>query len=70
MSTEKVLIDKKSADGVDVFLQAIAKSSNRRKILVRLKFKDVDMEFLEWLTRRQYNVLRTIGCLEFCRTVT
>jgi hypothetical protein len=70
MSTEKVLIDKKSADKVDVLLQAIAKSSNRRKTLVRFKFKDTDMEFLEWLTYTQYNVLRTIGSLEFCRTIT
>jgi hypothetical protein len=68
MSTEKVFIDKKSANSEeeDVFLQAIVKSSNRKKILVRFKFKDVGTEFQEWMTCSQYNVLRTIGCLEFC----
>ncbi|MDE1725997.1 MAG: hypothetical protein KGH89_01870 [Thaumarchaeota archaeon] len=72
MSTDKVLIDEKSADKaqLDAFLQTMTKSSSRRKILVRFKFKYVGTEFLEWLTYRQYDALRTIDCLEFCSTIT
>ncbi len=53
----------------DEFLQAMTKSSNRRKILVRFKFKNADMEYQQWLTFKQYEVFRTINCLEFCRVV-
>ncbi|NHI04296.1 hypothetical protein DYY67_1154 [Candidatus Nitrosotalea sp. TS] len=68
MNTERVLIDNKSVSRkeLDILLEAMAKSSNRKKILVRFKFKYVRMEFREWLTRKQYNALRTINCLEFC----
>ncbi len=53
----------------DEFLQAMTRSSNRRKILVRFKFKNADMEYQQWLTYKQYEVFRTINCLEFCRVV-
>lgn len=72
MSTEKVLIDNKSdnSEELEVLLEAIAKSSNRRKILVGFKFKNTGTEYREWLTYKQYHAFRTIDCLEFCRTIT
>ncbi|MGI0086867.1 MAG: hypothetical protein ACREBI_02755 [Nitrosotalea sp.] len=71
MSAEKVLIDEKPVNKeLDAFLKVITKSSNRRKILVRFKFKYVDMEFQEFFTSRQYNAFRTMDCLEFCRTIS
>jgi hypothetical protein len=72
MSTEKVLIDKKSANSeeLEAFLEVMTKSSNRRKILVRFKFKYVGTEFREWLTYKQYDAFRTMDCLEFCRAIT
>jgi hypothetical protein len=70
MSTEKVLIDKESPDRekLEALLEVMTKSTNRKKILVRFKFKYVSTVFLEWLTCNQYNALKTIDSLEFCRT--
>ena len=69
MATEKVLMHHKSGDKEEekeIFLQAITRSSNRKKVLVRFKFKGADVEFQEWMTSIQYSVLKTMDCLEFC----
>jgi hypothetical protein len=67
MSTEKVIVETKpvNKEEQDEFLKAVAKSSNRKKILVHFKFKSSEKEFLEMLTRRQYEAFKTIDCLEF-----
>lgn len=71
MSAEKVLIGEKPASKeLDAFLKVITKSSNRRKVLVRFKFKYIDTEFQEFFTSRQYDAFKTMDCLEFCRTIS